>query len=104
MKNLKYITIALLLVGTWACDEDKWLEEKPLSTYSVANSYETAVQFRQGLNFLYDNLREMYWTIGDQTIIMNMADIAYGGTDYPDLKFNNFNIFVTPTTYVTGTY
>jgi len=104
MKNLKYILLILILVNSWSCNEDEWLREEPLSFTSPANSYKTASQFRQALNFLYDNLREMYWVTGDQHVIMYFGDQAYGGTDYPDQKFNNFETWITPSTYIPGTY
>lgn len=88
----------------WSCNEESWLREEPLSFYTTDNSYTTPAQFRQSLNFLYDYLREMYWVNGDQTCVMYFGDQAYGGTDYPDLKFNNLKAFLTPTTYVSGSY
>lgn len=104
MKNITYIIMLSALVGVWACSADEWLEEEPLSFYTTDNSYTTAVQFRQALNFQYDNLREMYWVNGDQTVAMYFGDLAYGGTDFPDQKFNNFEAFITPTTYVPGSF
>ncbi|SDL15566.1 Starch-binding associating with outer membrane [Catalinimonas alkaloidigena] len=104
MKPLKHILITLLLIGVCACDADEWLEEQPLDFYTTQNSYNTVAQFRQALNFEYDLLREMYWRNGDQTVLMYFADLGFGGTDFPDAKFNNFQTFLTPTTFVSGSY
>lgn len=104
MKKIGILIISLLLVNVWSCKEDQWLKEEPLSLYTTGNSYITTVQFRQSLNFLYDQLRSMYWQNGDQTCVMYFGDMAYGGTDYPDMKFNNLKAFITANTYVSGTY
>jgi hypothetical protein len=104
MKKIGIIITSLLLMMIWSCNEDEWLKEEPLSFYTTENSYTTTVQFRQALNFLYDYLREMHWVNGDQTVVMYFGDLAYGGTDYPDQKFNNLDAFLTPTTYVSETY
>ena len=104
MKKIGILIISLLLIVTWSCNEGEWLKEEPMSFYTPENSYTSTVQFRKGLNFLYDNLRSMHWRNGDQTAVMYFGDIAYGGTDYPDAKFNNLDAFLTPTTYVSGSY
>lgn len=104
MKKIGILIITILLVSVWSCNEDKWLKEEPLSFYTTENSYTTTVQLRQALNYLYDNLREMYWKNGDQTCVMYFGDLAYGGTDYPDQKFNNLKAFLTPNTYVSASY
>lgn len=104
MKKISILIISILLVGLWSCNENEWLKEEPKSFYTAENSYTTTIQFRKALNFLYDYLREMYWKNGDQTVMMYFGDLGYGGTDYPDLKFNNLKAFLTPTTYVSGSY
>jgi starch-binding outer membrane protein, SusD/RagB family len=104
MKNIKNIIASIILVGLASCNADEWLTEEPLGFYTTDNSYTTAVQFRKALNFQYDLLREMYWVNGDHTVVMHLADLAFGGTDFPDQKFNNFQIFITPTTYLSGSY
>jgi hypothetical protein len=104
MKSIKNIIAATILVGLVSCNADEWLTEEPLAFYTTDNSYTTAVQFRKALNFQYDLLREMYWVNGDHTVVMHLGDLAFGGTDFPDQKFNNFKIFVTPTTYLSGSY
>lgn len=104
MKKIGILIVSLLLVNVLSCKKDQWLKEEPFSFYTTDNSYTTTVQFNQSLNFLYDQLRSMYWQNGDQTCVMYFGDLAYGGTDYPDLKFNNLKAFLTPNTYVSGTY
>lgn len=101
MKKIKYFIVSIAIgffLTLPSCDEDKWLTEEPMDFYSPANSYQTTAQFRQSLNFIYDLIRGLYWSVGDQTTAMYLGDIAYGGTDFPDLKFNNFNTFFTPNT------
>ncbi len=104
MIRIRFFIISLLASGICSCNEEEWLKEDALSFYTTENGYQTNVQFRQALNFQYDNLREMYWRNGDQTVVMHFGDQAYGGTDFPNLKFNNFEAFINPTTYVPGSY
>jgi hypothetical protein len=104
MKSAKYIIASTLgiCICICSCNEENWLREKPMDFYTPENSYATSRQFRQALNFLYDNTRYLHWSLGDQGAAMHMGDIAYGGTDFPDQKFNNLKTFLTPTTYVSG--
>lgn len=107
MKKIKYILIAsLMMLGSFSCNESEWLEEEPLSFYTTTNSYTTVSQFRQALNYLYNRLRSVYWNIGDQTYILNFADIAHGGTDMEPVptKFNNAQTWLVPTYYVVESY
>lgn len=103
MKKIIYIFLAVALSSLTACNEKNWLEEKPLDFYTSDNSYTSSAQFQQSLNFLYDLIREMHWNnSGDYAVTMYLGDIAYGGTD-PNLKFNNWETWVTPNT-TTATY
>lgn len=104
MKKIKYILVAMALscLGT-SCNEDSWLKEKPLDFYTAENSYQTTSQFKQSLNYLYDVVRNLHWKLGDQHVIMWCGDIGYGATD-PNNKFNNFKTFLTPYTYVAGSF
>ncbi|MDR0692360.1 MAG: RagB/SusD family nutrient uptake outer membrane protein [Prevotellaceae bacterium] len=107
MKKIKYILIAsLMMLGSFSCNENEWLKEEPLSFYTTVNSYTTVSQFRQALNYLYNRLRSVYWNIGDQTDILNFADLAHGGTDMEPVptKFNNAQTWLVPTNYVVESY
>jgi hypothetical protein len=92
--------IALTIILVSSCNENQWLKEEPKDFYAPDNSYQTVTQFKQSLNFLYDNLRLLYWYLGDESAALSLGDIAFGGTDYPDGKFNNFKAYITPTTYM----
>jgi len=105
MKRIKYIIVSICLMGFISCNESSWLKEDPLDFYAPENSYETPTQFRQSLSYLYDVLRSFQWTLGGMTggsgeglLALALGDIAYGGTDYPDGKYNNFKAYFTPTT------
>ncbi|MBN1185480.1 MAG: RagB/SusD family nutrient uptake outer membrane protein [Bacteroidales bacterium] len=104
MKNIRIIILLTLLISVWSCDEKEWLKEEPLDFYAVDNSLNTVPQYRQALNFEYDNLRRAYWEIGDHNLFLFYADLSYSGTDYPDLKFNNAETWLVPTSYVVSTY
>ena len=104
MKKIKYILAAVVLgcLNT-SCNESSWLKEKPLDFYTAENSYQTTSQFKKSLNYLYDVVRNLHWKLGDQHVIMWCGDIGYGATD-PNNKFNNFKTFLTPYTYVAGSF
>jgi hypothetical protein len=102
----KIFIISFILCCLSSCNEDKWLEEEPMSFYTTTNSYSTVPQFRQALNYLYNQLRSTFWNIGDQTAILHYADQAHGGTDMEPTptKFNNALIWLVPTNYVVSSY
>ena len=106
MKRFFYITISMLLMaGVWSCNETKWLETEPLSLYAPENSYSTVPQFKKALNYLYDDLRAAHWNInGDNEVSLHFGDIAYGGTDYPDGKFNNLRTWLVPTAGIANVF
>jgi hypothetical protein len=106
MKRIFISLITACLLCCNSCNEDKWLEEEPMSFYTTINSYSTVPQFRQSLNYLYNQLRSTYWNLGDQTAILHYADQAHGGTDMEPTptKFNNALIWLVPTNYVVSSY
>jgi hypothetical protein len=55
---------AFLLTG---CNEDKFLEEKPLDFNSASNSYETAADYDAAITELYFLTREEFYTTYDRT-------------------------------------
>lgn len=95
-----------MMFGSFSCNEKEWLEEEPLSFYTTTNSYTTVAQFRQALNYLYNQACSTYFNLGDQTAILHYADLAHGGTDMlpAPLKFNNTRIWLVPTNYVVSSY
>jgi len=105
MKKI-FVSLFIMITALFSCNEEKWLEEKPLSFYTTSNSYSTVPQFRQALNYLYNQLRSTYWNLGDQTAILHYADMAHGGTDMEPTptKFNNALTWLVPTNYVVSSY
>ena len=98
-KFLAGIFTALLL--TISCNEEKWLEEKPFDFYAPDNSYVTTAQFKQAVNLLYDNLRNMhFWSSGGgyNHTLQECSDLTF----WPWLPFGvqtdqNFSVMVIPT-------
>ena len=75
MKKINIILIVLLLLLV-SCDEDKWLEERPLSFYAVETSYETPEQFEAAVIGLYSNFRNaIYGRTGGWADIGNFVMI-----------------------------
>lgn len=103
-KIFKIILSLILLLGAWACNEESWLTEEPYSFYTPENSYLTVPQIKLSLNYLYDEIRTFLWNInGDNEVFLHLGDIAYGGTDYPDRKFNNTRTWLVPTARISST-
>lgn len=65
MKAKHILLCSLISILTISCNEQKWLEEKPMDFYSPENSYETTAQFQQAVNNLYNNLRDIYFQPSD---------------------------------------
>ena len=104
MKKIFYVAALVVMAMLTGCNEDSWLEEVPKDFYTADNSYITTTQFNEALNGLYDNVRKRYWQMGDAYVTLYMGDIAFGGTDFPDLKFNNVSTYWTPETGVPSSY
>lgn len=104
MKKIFYVAALVVMAMLTGCNEDSWLEEVPKDFYTADNSYITTTQFNEALNGLYDNVRKRYWQMGDAYVTLYMGDIAFGGTDFPDLKFNNVSTYWTPETWVPSSY
>ena len=105
MKTFRNFIIAVLFCGvSVACNETDWLKEEPMDFYTAENSYTTSAQFQQSLNYLYDLMREMrFCDGGDGQVTMYLGDFCYGGTD-PNLKFNNWETWITASTYVANDF
>ena len=101
MKTLKYSLILIISLFTIiSCDEDKFLEEKPLSIYSPENSMETSAQFQLSLNHLYNRVRYMIWSMDpDSRLALYYAtDMAFNATDYHiPAKLNDYKNVMVPT-------
>lgn len=64
---------AMLLTG---CNEDSFLEEKPLDFNSASNSYSTSADFTASVTELYYLVRDQYYSTYDRTTtLMSYADM-----------------------------
>jgi len=103
MKTKKiFISIIASVNILFSCNETNWLKEEPMDFMAPENAYTTTVQFRQALNYLYNNYRNMVWNSAeDFRTTLYCSDFAHGGYDYPDSKYNNYKGWITPEqTYV----
>lgn len=107
MKSLKYGIALLLACATFnSCDESKFLEEKPLDFYSPDNSMQTSAHFQTALNFQYNKIRSILWTIDPDTrfAFWYATDFAFNATDYyKPAKLNDYVNTMVPTFGVTLT-
>lgn len=84
MKNNIYykVLISLVFLIIAGCDEDRWLEEVPLSTYSPEVSYTEPEHFNAAISEMYSNIASVTYTSSD-----NLA-LAMGGL--ADNLFHNY--------------
>lgn len=101
MKLLQYaVLVTMAFTFLSSCDEGKFLEEKPLDFYSPENSLETSAHFQTALNFQYNKVREILWTIDPDTrfAFYYATDFAFNATDYyKPAKLNDYRNVMVPT-------
>ncbi|QJB31905.1 RagB/SusD family nutrient uptake outer membrane protein [Chitinophaga oryzae] len=83
-----------------------FLDEDPLSIYTPDNSLQTATQFQQATNNLYNGVRNIYMgNINLDTYfgLYYATDFAFNGTDYdPAAKLNAYKATMVPTYFIPG--
>ena len=84
MKNLKYLSIAMLILflGSVSCQDDKFLEEDPSTFYTVDNAFSTSAQVDQVLVSIYSHIRDLW---GNTTAAGWVFDFRGKGTDMYDV-------------------
>jgi hypothetical protein len=105
MKKLKYIiSLALLLVAMFSCNEDKWLKEVPLDFYSPDNSYTTQEQFNLAVANLYSKLEPFNQNAPYLNLVfLYTSDIAYDAIDLTH-QMNSMEDNLKPEVEVVGYY
>ncbi|SKA37496.1 Starch-binding associating with outer membrane [Chitinophaga eiseniae] len=83
-----------------------FLDEDPLSIYTPDNSLQTATQYQQATNNLYNGVRNIYMgNINLDTYfgLYYATDFAFNGTDYdPAAKLNAYKATMVPTYFIPG--
>lgn len=84
MKNLKYLSIAMLILflGSVSCQDEKFLEEDPATFYTVDNAFSTSAQVDQVLVSIYSHVRDLW---GNTTGANWIFDFRGKGTDMYDV-------------------
>jgi hypothetical protein len=87
----------IMLLAITSCDEDKFLEEKPLSIYTAENSLVSSTDFQAAVNYLYRDVRYMFW---EQNTVAKFAlwygtDLAFCSADPTYL--NVYKTWMIPT-------
>ncbi|NLR62428.1 RagB/SusD family nutrient uptake outer membrane protein [Chitinophaga polysaccharea] len=106
---MKPITIIYLLClsALFSSCSKHFLDEEPLSIYTPDNSLQTATQFQQATNNLYNGLRNIY--MGNMNLdsyfgLYYATDFAFNGTDYdPAAKLNAYKATMVPTYFIPQT-
>jgi hypothetical protein len=95
------LTIYILTIGTvlFSCKKS-FLDEEPLSIYTPDNSLQTAAQFQQAINNVYNGVRNIYMgNINLDTYfgLYYATDFAFNATDYdPAAKLNAYKATMVP--------
>lgn len=98
MKAKYILLLCTCVISLTACNENKFLEEEPMSFYAPDNSYETASQLQQAVNYLYSNFREIYFQPKDdgyQLALFVSTDLFWWS--WGEEKYNNYSAWVNPT-------
>jgi hypothetical protein len=88
MKTIKNIALVglFVLMGTMAgCDDDKFLEEKPITFYTTDNIFSTSEQIDQVLTTIYSKVRYM-WT--NRPVNHDYFNFKGKGTDLLDITYS----------------
>jgi hypothetical protein len=103
------ISIYILTMGTamFSCKKS-FLDEEPLSIYTPENSLETAGQFQQAINTVYNGVRNVY--MGNMSVssaldtyfgLYYATDFAFNATDYdPAAKLNAYKATMVPSYFI----
>ncbi|MDR0844954.1 MAG: RagB/SusD family nutrient uptake outer membrane protein [Tannerella sp.] len=94
-------TSLILMILAVSCNEDSFLEEKPLSIYSLENSLVTSTDYQSAINRMYYNVRNMVFGTADGTNADSWG-CYWAGTDFAfvscdETKFNTWAATVVPT-------
>ena len=78
MKTIKYLLI-FSIAFLYSCNDDEFLEEKPLSIYTPENSFITPADFEAGINNFYASFRDGFYTGSNNFAFSPRAKVE--GTD-----------------------
>jgi len=99
MKKLSIIYIFISACLLSSCKKS-FLDEEPLSIYTPDNSLQTATQFQQAINNVYNGVRNIYMGNMDLDTYFGLyyaTDFAFNGTDYePAAKLNAYKATMVP--------
>jgi starch-binding outer membrane protein, SusD/RagB family len=100
MKKIIF-SIYILMMGTvlFSCKKS-FLDEEPLSVYTPDNSLQTAAQFQQAINNVYNGVRNIYmgnFNLDTYFGLYYATDFAFNATDYdPAAKLNAYKATMVP--------
>lgn len=94
----KYVFVFVFILITVSCNEQEWLEEKPLDFYSPENSYITPEDFNSAVARLYQGVDEALYNVNTTEgramhyptdIAVDAIDITHDLNSYKDKLFPN---------------
>lgn len=90
MKILKYFGVFVLFaVCTSSCNDDKFLEEEPITFYTVDNYFTNAGQVDQVLITIYSQLRDLWVNPTEAAWIFNLKGKGTDMYDVPNIRLGN---------------
>ena len=103
MNKLKFIICIFLGLTFLSCNEEEWLKEKPYSFNAPENSYETVVNFKQAVNYMFEMVRHWHFRYSDETggwqhHLYIGSDVFYHGwPNNIDDNLNRYNTYIIST-------
>jgi hypothetical protein len=100
MRSIKNLLLIILLTFAFSnCNENAFLEEKPLSIYTPENSLVTASDYQSAVNYLYNRVRYLLFDLGTaqngRYALMYGTDMAYMA--YTTGLLNTYKTYMLPT-------
>src|SRR3954467_12358757 len=99
MKNILFVCVLCMSSVLFSCKKS-FLDEEPLSIYTPDNSLQTAAQFQQAINNVYNGVRNIFMgniNLDSYFGLYYATDFAFNGTDYdPAAKLNAYKATMVP--------
>ncbi|WP_339753663.1 RagB/SusD family nutrient uptake outer membrane protein [Algoriphagus aquimarinus] len=101
MKRIYKFILPALLLASFSCNEDEWLEEKPLDFYTPSNSFSNASDFNSAVARIYQNVFPALLNINSSEgrAMYYPTDLAWDAIDVTH-DLNLYEDKLTPTTGV----
>lgn len=95
MKQFKYTGILLIILILWGCDDEKFLDENPITVINAGSFYKTSKEFEQSVNSAYSELqdltRDAYWIL--QELRSDVSTFQLNQQNQAAIAWNDIDLF-----------